>query len=74
MKVQELIYMLSKEDPDAEAIISGERDLFYPVVSIRKRILKPTHVWEQNNKLADAYKDETRSTEDGKSCIELRID
>jgi hypothetical protein len=74
MKVQELIYMLSKEDPDAEAIIIGERNLFYPVVSIRKLTLKPTHVWQQNNKLTDAYKEKTRSAEDGKPCIELRID
>jgi hypothetical protein len=73
MKVQELIYMLSKEDPDAEAIISGEGNLFYPVVSIRQLNLKPTHVWQQNKKLADAYKVETRSAEDGKPCIELRI-
>jgi hypothetical protein len=73
MKVQELIYMLSKEDPDAEAIIIGERNLFYPVVSIRKLTLKPTHVWQQNNKLADAYEDEPRYAEDGKPCIELQI-
>jgi hypothetical protein len=73
MKVQELIYMLSKEDPDAEAIIIGERDLFYPVVSIRKLNLKPTHVWQQNNKLADAYKDGSRYAEDGLPCIELRV-
>jgi hypothetical protein len=73
MKVQELIYMLSKEDPDAEAIIISEGNLYYPVVSIRKLILNPTHVWQQNNKLADAYKDETRNAEDGKPCIELRI-
>jgi hypothetical protein len=74
MKVQELIYMLSKEDPDAEAIIIGEHNLYYPVVSIRKHILKPTHVWQQNKKLADAYKDESRYAEDGKPCIELMID
>lgn len=73
MKVQELIYMLSKEDPDAEAIIIGDRNLYYPVVSIRKLILRKTHVWQQNNKLADAYKDETRYAEDGEPCIELRV-
>ena len=73
MKVQELIYMLSKEDPDAEAIITGEQNLYYPVVSIRKRILNPTHVWQQNNKLADAYED-TKHKDEGKPCIELRID
>jgi hypothetical protein len=73
MKVQELIYILSKEDPDAEAIIIGERNLFYPVVSIRKLVLKPTHVWQQNNKLADAYKDESGYADDGKPCIELQV-
>jgi hypothetical protein len=73
MKVQELIYMLSKEDPDAEAIIIGEQNLFYPVVSIRKLILNPTHVWQRNNKLADAYKDAMKNGE-GRPCIELRID
>jgi len=72
MKVQELIYILSKEDPDAEAIIIGERNLFYPVASIRKLTLKPTHVWQQNSKLADAYKDERMYAEDGKPCIELQ--
>jgi hypothetical protein len=73
MKVQELIYMLSKEDPDAEAIIIGEQNLYYPVVSIRKLILNPTHVWQQNKRLADAYEDAMKS-EEGKPCIELRID
>ena len=66
--------MLSKEDPDAEAIIIGEQNLYYPVVSIRKLILNPTHVWQQNKRLADAYKDESRYAEKGKPCIELRID
>lgn len=65
--------MLSKEDPDAEAIIIGEQNLYYPVVSIRKLILNPTHVWQQNKRLADAYKDAMKS-EEGKPCIELRID
>ena len=74
MKVQELIYMLSKEDPDAEVIISDERNLYYPVLSIRRLTLKPTHVWQQNNKLADAYKDQSRHAEEGKPCVELRID
>jgi hypothetical protein len=73
MKVQELIYMLSKEDPDAEAIIIGGQNLYYPVVSIRKLILNPTHVWQQNKRLADAYEDSMKS-EEGKPCIELRID
>lgn len=73
MKVQELIYMLSKEDPDAEAIIIGEQNLFFPVASIRKRSLTKTHVWQQNQKLADAYKDESRSAEEGEPCIELSI-
>jgi hypothetical protein len=73
MKVQELIYMLSKEDPDAEAIIIGEQNLFYPVASIRKHTLKKAHVWRQNKKLVDAYKDESRYAEEGEPCIELRI-
>ena len=73
MKVQELIYMLSKEDPDAEAIIIGEQSLYYPVVSIRRLTLKKTHVWKENKKLADAYKDESRNAEDGEPCIELMI-
>ena len=71
MKIQELIYMLSKEDPDAEVIIIGEQNLYYPIMSIRKLTLKKTHVWKENKKLADAYKD--KSSEDGDPCVELRI-
>jgi len=73
MKVQELIYMLSKENPDAEAIIIGEQKLIYPINYIRQLTLKKTHVWQQNKKLADAYKDESRYGDDGEPCIELRI-
>ena len=68
MKVQELIYLLSKEDPDAEVIIMGEQDFFYPISSIREHTLKKTHVW-LHSKLADAYE----VAEQGETCIELRI-
>ena len=64
--------MLSKEDPDAEAIIIGEQELFYPVASIRKRALKKTHVW-QHYRLADAYRDESGDAEEGEPCIELCV-
>jgi len=73
MKVQELIYMLSREDPDAEVIILGEKNLYYPVTSIRRLNLKKTHVWQDDKKLADAYKVEAGYTDDGEHCVELSI-
>ena len=76
MKVSELIYLLEKEDQNAEVVHIGEgpggRNFYYRIVSLRAVSLVSTKVRQQHDTLTDAFKNDVRQAEDGVLCVELQ--
>lgn len=72
MKVRELIEELKHHDPNADVVLLGHRNFFYPVSSLQKQILKPTGIYEFAHKIGDGYRDVMKNDQ-GEPCVELLL-